>query len=42
MLRREESAIRAREPMPATFEVVRTQRQANWAGEKKEGLLRPM
>jgi len=42
MLRREESAVRASEPIPAKFEVVQTQRQPNWVTEKKEGLLRPM
>jgi len=42
MLRREESAVRAAEPIPAKFEVVQTQRQPNWDTEKKEGLLRPM
>jgi hypothetical protein len=42
MLRREESAVRAAEPIPAKFEVVQTQRQPNWVTEKKEGLLRPM
>jgi hypothetical protein len=39
---REESAIRAAEPIPAEFEVVETQRQPNWVTEKKERLLRPM
>lgn len=42
MLRREESAIRAAEPLPANFEVVETQRQPNWVTKKKEGFLRPM
>jgi hypothetical protein len=42
MLRREESAIRAAEPIQAKFEVVEAQRQSNWVAEKKEGLLRPM
>ena len=42
MLRREESAVRAAEPIPAKFEVVQTQRQPNWVTEKKESLLRPM
>ena len=42
MLHREESAVRAAEPIPAKFEVVQTQRQPNWVTEKKEGLLRPM
>ena len=42
MSRREESAIRAAEPIPAKFEIVETQRQPNWATEKKEGVLRPM
>jgi hypothetical protein len=42
MSSREESTIRAAEPIPAKFEVVETQRQPNWVREKKEGLLRPM
>jgi hypothetical protein len=39
---REESAIRAAEPIPAKSELVETQRQPSWVREKKEGLLRPM
>jgi hypothetical protein len=42
MSRREESALRTAEPIPAKFEVAGTQRQPNWVTEKKEGLLRPL
>jgi len=42
MSNRDESTVRAAEPIPAEFKVVETQRQPNWVAEKKEGMLRPM
>lgn len=42
MSSREESALRAAEPLPAEFKVVEAQRQPTWVTEKKAGILRPM
>jgi hypothetical protein len=42
MSNRRESAIQDAEPILAEFKVVETQRQPNWATEKKEGMLRPL